>query len=398
METHKQLDHRVEDDPEVPGALEGGFEDRVMYMLQSLQSCMANVQDRVATLEVNSNKPVEEQQSCSDEDDEPDEEEEAEPHGSKAAEPHGSNAAKNSTPSVDRSAASAPKVQHPPPAPVRKSTPKVRDPTAPKEPTTMAWADRSVNEEVDFSLEVNFDDEFEEETEAKGTKLFKATEKTEKFLACYFTTAVPNQTRRQWKDKFGAPSTPYTACPNLDKVIKSRLLPVTKSRDKQLARQQALTLDAVGPLTYILEEAAKGELSQKSAVEAAQTALKLLGNASAYANRERRKNALQNLNSRIVDMADDDSNYTHSAPLLFGEGFCKKAKERDEELKCLNQVSTNRKPKDSNFFRGGRPYRGSPGGTGHYSRGRTQRGFQRNHPYQGSWHQNQHRKSDSKKN
>ena len=28
-----------------------------------------------------------------------------------------------------------------------------------------------------------------------------------------------------------------------------------------------------------------------------------------------------------------------AAPLLFGEGFAKKAKERDEELKCLNQAS-----------------------------------------------------------
>lgn len=68
---------------------------------------------------------------------------------------------------------------------------------------------------------------------------------------------------------------PKHPCPSLDKVIKGRLSAVTKSRDRQLAKQQALMLDAVGPLAFILEEAAKGELSQKAAGEAAQTALRL---------------------------------------------------------------------------------------------------------------------------
>ncbi len=66
-------------------------------------------------------------------------------------------------------------------------------------------------------------------------------------------------------------------------------------------------LDTAGPLTFILEEAAKGKLSQKVAVEAAQTALKLLGNASAHASRVRRKNAIQGMNPRLTDMAEDDS-------------------------------------------------------------------------------------------
>ena len=91
------------------------------------------------------------------------------------------------------------------------------------------------------------------------------------------------------RDKYGAPNIPAIACPSLDKVIKGRLSAETKSRDKQISKQQALCLDAVGPLTHILEEAAKGELTQKAALEAAQTALKLLGNASALASRERRR-------------------------------------------------------------------------------------------------------------
>ena len=70
---------------------------------------------------------------------------------------------------------------------------------------------------------------------------------------------------------------------------------MTESRDKQLARQQALMLDAVGPMTFILEGAVKGQLNHKSAIKAAQTAIRLLGNINASVNgsRERRKNALQ---------------------------------------------------------------------------------------------------------
>ena len=83
----------------------------------------------------------------------------------------------------------------------------------------------------------------------------------------------------------------------------------------------------MGPITFILEEAAKGHLDQKFAIEAAQTILKLLGNVSMHASWERRNNALQNMNPRLTDMAEDDAIYKAAAPSLFGDGFCKQAKE-----------------------------------------------------------------------
>ena len=57
-------------------------------------------------------------------------------------------------------------------------------------------------------------------------------------------------------------------------------------------KHQALTLDAVGPISHLLEAAFEGELTQKAAIEAAQTALKLLGNALP---------ALQNMNTRFTE-------------------------------------------------------------------------------------------------
>ncbi len=79
---------------------------------------------------------------------------------------------------------------------------------------------------------------------------------------------------------------------------------------------------------------------------------------------------------------------TASAPALFGDGFAKKAKERDEELKCLNQVTkTSLHPTRATFFRGGHPQRYRPqySGSGqNYHRGRRG-GFQRRRPYQTDW-------------
>ena len=86
-----------------------------------------------------------------------------------------------------------------------------------------------------------------------------------------------------------------------------------------------MLLDAVGSLSFILEEASKGQLPPKVTLEAAQTALHLLGNASANISRERRRTAIANMNSRLVGMADDDHLFERAAPNLFGNGFAKKA-------------------------------------------------------------------------
>ena len=50
----------------------------------------------------------------------------------------------------------------------------------------------------------------------KGIKLFKVAEIT-KYLGCHFSSAASNQTRRQCRDKYGAPNTAVMACPTMDK-------------------------------------------------------------------------------------------------------------------------------------------------------------------------------------
>ena len=223
-------------------------------------------------------------------------------------------------------------------------TQSVNEPSRPQEDGEPAmqstpWADVDPNEKPDFSFIPSWDEEEEDDQKTTGVRLFKTSEKTEAFLKQSLTTTAPNQQRRQWREKIGAPNTPFTACPSMDKLLKSRLSASAKTWDRTLAKHQALMLDAVGPITHILEEAAKGQLTPKTAVEAAQTALKLLGNASMQVNRKRRRCAIESLNPSLMDLADEDDLYKNSAPQLFGEGFFKKEKERDKELQCLNQAT-----------------------------------------------------------
>ncbi len=158
---------------------------------------------------------------------------------------------------------------------------------------THGCCNRNLNESIDYTANLAGPKEDDDPADAKGIKLFKISKRSEEFLNDCITHSVPNASRRTIRDKFGAPNTPKTACPTLDKVMKSRLSANTKSRDKTLAKQQALLLDAVGPLAHILEEATTGQLSIKGTMDAVPTAPWFLGNANMNINRERRKKRCQ---------------------------------------------------------------------------------------------------------
>lgn len=241
-----------------------------------------------------------------------------------------------------------------------------------------SWAERmEEQDEILQSMDASTFEEGDDELDAAGTKLFSTGERTESFLRQSFSAPVANSVRRQVKDRFGAPNLQFTASPHLDKVLRSRVPAAVKARDKELARLQALGLDAVGPLTRIVEDACEGRLTASDNMDAVQTALRLLGNFAAQCNRTRRTAVLTALNPRIVDMAEEDTLYHDAGINLFGDGFCRKAKERDDEMRALNNMSATGarretgKTTKSSFFprtdrRGGRqqPYpsnsRGKP--------------------------------------
>lgn len=63
-------------------------------------------------------------------------------------------------------------------------------------------------------------------------------------------------------------------------------------------------------------------------VTLAKLALRFVGNASVQISRERRKRAIEEMNSKLVELAEKDAIYEEAAPMLFGDQFAKEAKER----------------------------------------------------------------------
>ena len=77
--------------------------------------------------------------------------------------------------------------------------------------------------------------------------------------------------------------------------------------DGYLSRLQQFWLDAVAPLTAILEGSETGDLTAKQAYAAALSALSLLGNANNHMAQERRKRILMNVNPALKSMAEEEN-------------------------------------------------------------------------------------------
>ena len=83
----------------------------------------------------------------------------------------------------------------------------------------------------------------------------KVRESTEAILQGAFAP-LKNAGRLTLRHQFLVPELPITMAPKLDNVMSAECQSDAKSTDTALARLQALTLDAVGPLTDLLEKVA----------------------------------------------------------------------------------------------------------------------------------------------
>ena len=103
-----------------------------------------------------------------------------------------------------------------------------------------------------------------------------------------------------------------------------------KQAGASLAQLQTFILDALAPLVHIVEETQKGAMLGDQAVDAAKTALSLLGNASAHVSRERRKKVILPLNKKVHPLAEEEEVFAEAAV------FEEKMKAHLESLQCLS--------------------------------------------------------------
>ena len=122
---------------------------------------------------------------------------------------------------------------------------------------------------------------------------------------------MKNPDRRALRRHFLVPDSPVTMAPKLDKVMAAECLPGVRSTDQSLARLQALMLDAVGPLTDLLEKMGNSEDGNEETLDfqvvedTIQSALAFLGNAATQFSIYRRTKILEEYNKELVSFSEE---------------------------------------------------------------------------------------------
>jgi len=114
----------------------------------------------------------------------------------------------------------------------------------------------------------------------------------------------------------------------------------TKSFDTYLSKLQQFTMDAMAPIAWLREQMLQGEVDEESATKALDTALELLGNASAHFIVERRKEVIKHLNSDLKYL--DVKEFPQGGSSLYGEDFRNKAKAAVDNIRALKGIQSNK--------------------------------------------------------
>ena len=244
------------------------------------------------------------------------------------------------------------------------------------------WADRDPNEVVDYNTPVHFSDD--EETEDFGSNLVEVSEQTSKLLKTSCTRSVSNEVRKRTRSAFNLPRVPATRTPRLDQFLRSEIPQPVKSLDKELSRLQSFVLDALAPLTALVETSEQ-EVTPEQMRLATTSAISLIGNASAQISRLRREKVVSGLNKALLPLAKDDASFSDAPPELFGPEFAKRSKEFLEQVRTIRSSLPSKPHSAEHRNSGGRQHyqnslfrRGqSSGRTGAYRRGGASTQFNR---------------------
>ena len=255
------------------------------------------------------------------------------------------------------------------------------------------WADRPLNEPLPDQPLVWPDEDEDDRREERGAgeeaaeaddgcALHRVSAATETLLDEAFSKTVSNNTRRRWRTVHGMPATDATKCPKLDLTLRPQIPKEAREADRSLCRLQTLVLNAVGPLSAMLELHRAGKLTPEAAVEAATQSLRFLGNAHSNISSERRKKVATNLNKDLRPLVEEPERFSKAAPYLFGRDFEKSAREHVESVRSLRKLNApSASYRQGQFFRQGRSHQAARGG-GPYNGSSRGGGRGRFRPYQ----------------
>ena len=218
-----------------------------------------------------------------------------------------------------------------------------------------SWA-----EEMDIIQPLDNDDAPDADVScSEGARVVEVSEATQKLLKRSFES-MKNSQRLQTRNDFSLPKVAITKTPSLDQMMASQCSKSTKSNDWSLSRIQALMLDAVAPLTEVMElfHSEADEVSSEQIAKAVEAAITLLGNASCQMSALRRTRVLQEYNRDLVEWAQNrEEKFNEEAPALFGQSFPKDVSEYLDQVASLKKAKATANPSSSSGFRKAYSYR-----------------------------------------
>ena len=164
--------------------------------------------------------------------------------------------------------------------------------------------------------------------------------------------SMTNSNRHLLLSTFMLPKVAVTKIPSLDAVMVSQCSKSTKANDKSLAQIQALLLDAIGPLTELLEllNDEKKEVTAEQVGYAVESAITLLSNASAQISMLRCQKVLEEYNKELLSFAQGrEAEFVKAAPLL--SKFPGDAAEHISQLEALRKAKSS-SSSSSTFWKG----------------------------------------------
>ena len=167
------------------------------------------------------------------------------------------------------------------------------------------------------------------------------SERTNKFLNEAFATKLTPVQRKTLRSQYTLPQNELTKNPILDTMLASQCSSTTKSMDRTLSSLQGRVLEAVGPLSQLLEAIndEDPQISMDQIGEAVETALTLLANASLHISEVRRTKVFEEYNKELLPFATaKERDWASGAPRLFGPNFLKEATDYLQQLQLLRKA------------------------------------------------------------
>jgi len=191
---------------------------------------------------------------------------------------------------------------------------------------------------------IEFEEEYTLEELLQNSKvlLTEVTQPTEEFLHEAFAQK-DNATQSQFWQQFIVSSTSFTIAPYLDKMIADECSKSTNTSNNTLSWIQALYLDAVGPLTGVLEDINQSKgLSIENIEGAVKTVLTFLGNASSQCTSLWRIGILRDYNKDLIYYETElDEVFSSATMTLLGPMFPEKEAAHLQQMQILSTADAD---------------------------------------------------------